>query len=175
MSEGELVKEFIEHHKSPSGKWFIELPVGMTVQDETDTNSSSIKHIDAVCLTSKQQELPKEYRLDNYHINPEGESEKYKKYLNGILPPRSGSKTDTFRNIIQSPYLEDETVSIVEVKTGKSSFKAIGQLEAYKLLVEQDYGWDVERQILLSEKRDEVISHVCNKKDIKIVSKESSQ
>ena len=55
MNEDELVKQFIKHDGSPDGKWFVEVPVGITLQENRDTDSS-VKMVDAVCITSKQQE-----------------------------------------------------------------------------------------------------------------------
>lgn len=172
MKEEELILSFIKSDKSPEGKWFIEVPAGIKVQEERETDSSSIKQVDAVCLTSKSEELPKKYKRNlrgrQYYINPDGvdpESE-YMRVLNGI-PHKNKSKTDIFRGIIESPYMDDETATIVEAKTGKSSFEAIGQLEAYKVLVEEDYGWDVNEQILLCEERDEVIDRVCGEINIR--------
>ena len=85
----------------------------------------------------------------------------------------SVSKAEVFRRLRDSQHLVDETVSIVEAKTGKSSFKAIGQLEAYKILLEEDYGWEVKEQILLSEERDEVINHIGDEKGFNLVSLKS--
>jgi hypothetical protein len=156
MSEEALVESFIKSENSPNGKWFVEVPVGLTVQEKKDA-TPSVKHVDAVCITSKPSALPESY--------PEGPDF----YLNVQEAEPHISKAEIFRRIRSSQHLSNETVSIVEAKTGESSFKAIGQLEAYKQLIEEDYGWSVEEQILLSKGRDEIIDSTCNKMGYRVV------
>lgn len=155
MSEEALVESFIRSSASPDGKWFVELPVGLSVQERK--SSVAVKMIDAVCITSQPSALPETF--------PDGPWF----YLNAMDAEPNISKAEIFRRIRNSNHLNDETVSIIEAKTGKSSFKAVGQLEAYKLLIEEDYGWTVEEQILLSVERDPVIDHVCSEKGIRVV------
>jgi len=156
MSEEDLVKSFIKSDNSPDGKWFVEVPAGLSIQENADT-TPAVKHVDAVCITSKRFALPESY--------PEGPEY----YFNVQAAEPHISKAEIFRRIRDSQHLSNETVSIVEAKTGRSSFKAIGQLEAYKYLIEEDYGWDVEEQILLSKDRDEIIDSVCSEKDYRVV------
>lgn len=156
MSEEALVKSFIRSDTSPNGKWFVEVPVGLTVQEKVDA-TPSVKQVDAVCITSKSFALPESY-LDGPDF-----------YLNVQEAEPHISKAEIFRRIRSSHHLSDETVSIVEAKTSESSFKAIGQLEAYEHLIEEDYGWNVEEQILLSEGRDDIIDSVCSKKGYRVV------
>lgn len=156
MSEASLVESFIRSESSPDGKWFVEVPVGLWIQEESD-ETPSIKYVDAICITSKTNALPESY--------PDGPDY----YLNVQEAEPNISKAEIFRRIRSSQHLTDETVSIVEAKTGKSSFKAIGQLEAYSCLVEEDYGWNVREQILLSEGRDDIIDSVCSEKGYRVV------
>lgn len=90
-------------------------------------------------------------------------------FTNPDIPESGVTRAELFRRLRDSGYFTDETVSIVEAKTGKSSFKAIGQLEAYKTLLEEDYGWTVDEQILLSNQRDPVIDHACSSLGIRVV------
>lgn len=50
-----LLKAFVESEASPDGKWWIDVPVGLSVGD----GDSAL--LDAVCLTSREQELPEVY------------------------------------------------------------------------------------------------------------------
>lgn len=156
MSEDQLVEAFIRSNSSPDGKWWVEVPVGFTVRE---SHTASLKNIDAVCLTSQQQELPESY--PDYQGMQE--------FVNPDVPESGVTRAELFRRLRDSEYFTDEKVSIVEAKTGKSSFKAIGQLEAYKTLLEEDYGWTVEEQILLSKQRDPVIDHACSSLGIRVV------
>lgn len=79
------------------------------------------------------------------------------------------SRAKLFRRLRESDYFKEESATIIEAKTGTSSFKAIGQLQAYKQLLEEDYGWPVEEQILLSNQRDPVIDHAASSLDIRVV------
>jgi hypothetical protein len=156
MSENALVEAFIRSDASPSGKWFVEVPVGLSIQEEAES-TPNVKHVDAVCITSKSSALPESY--------PDGPDF----YLSVQEAEPNISKAEIFRRIRDSQHLSNETVSIVEVKTGESSFKSIGQLEGYKSLIEQDYGWSVEEQILLSGERDAIIDRVCTQKGYRVV------
>lgn len=156
MSEDSLINTYIRDNASPNGKWLVEVPVGLSVQEN---KSVSHKNVDAVCLASRSQQLPETY--PDYQGTYE--------FVNPDIPESGVTRTDLFRRLRDSQYFVDENVSIVEAKTGKSSFKAIGQLEVYKTLLEEDYGWTVEEQILLSERRDPVIDHACHSLGIRVV------
>lgn len=158
MSEASLVEAYIRSEKSPDGKWWVEVPVGFSVQEQK-TQSPALKNIDAVCLTSRPQHLPESY--PDYDGSVE--------YTNKDIPESGVSRAELFRRLRESGYFEDETVTIVEAKTGASSFKAIGQVQAYKQLLEEDYGWSVEDQILLSNQRDPVIDHAATSLGIRVV------
>ncbi len=156
MTEDKLVEAFIRSNSSPDGKWWIEVPVGFTVQE---SHTTSLKNIDAICLTSHSQQIPESY--PDYQGTQE--------FVNPDIPESGVTRAELFRRLRDSGYFTNETVSIVEAKTGESSFKAIGQLEAYKTLLEEDYGWTVDEQILLSNQRDPVIDHACSSLGIRVV------
>jgi hypothetical protein len=158
MSEDDLVEAYVRSGKSPDGKWWVEVPVGLSIQ-QANTQPISPKHIDAVCLTDQPQQVPESY--PDY----EGSFE----YVNPDIPESGVTRTELFRRLRNSDYFNDETVSIVEAKTGKSSFKAIGQLKSYTTLLEEDFGWTVEEKILLSKQRDPIVDHAASSLDIRVV------
>ena len=158
MSEASLVEAYIRSEESPDGKWWVEVPVGLSVQEQ-QSQTASLKNIDAVCLTSQPPHLPERY--PDYAGSME--------YTNPDIPESGVSRAKLFRRLRESDYFEEESATIVEAKTGASSFKAIGQLQAYKQLLEEDYGWSVEEQILLSNQRDPVIDHAASSLDIRVV------
>jgi len=156
MSEQALVSQFIRSDASPSGKWFVEVPVGLSVQATLDS-TPSVKHVDAVCLTEQPDALPETY--------PDGEAF----YLNAMAAEPNLTKTGVFRRIRDSGQLAGASVALVEAKTGPASFTALGQLEAYQDLLEADYDWSVEERILLVDGDDPVIERVCTERGIRVV------
>jgi hypothetical protein len=157
MSENSLVEAYVRDANSPSGKWWVEVPVGLSVQSGS-SKSLAPKHIDAVCLTTRSQQLPESYA-----------DSQAEEYVNPSVAEPGATRAELFRRLSNSEYFTDETATIVEAKTGSSSFKAIGQLQAYKELLEQDYGWTVEEQILLSAQRDPIIDQAARSLDIRVV------
>ena len=158
MGEAALVETYIRSGASPDGKWWIEFPVGLSIQQK-NTQSIAPKHIDAVCLTDQAQQVPESY--------PDYDG--FVEYTNPNIPESGVTRTELFRRVRDSEHFTDETVSIVEAKTGASSFKAIGQLEAYKTLLEEDFGWTVKEKILLRKQRDPVIDHAASSLGIRVV------
>jgi hypothetical protein len=156
MSEQALVSQFIRSDASPSGKWFVEVPVGLSVQATLDS-TPSVKHVDAVCLAEQPDALPETY--------PDGEAF----YLNAMAAEPDLTKTGVFRRIRDSGQLAGASVALVEAKTGPASFTALGQLEAYQDLLEADYDWSVEERILLVDGDDPVIERVCTERGIRVV------
>lgn len=152
-----LARGFILSNASPDGKWWTEVPVGFSLEEEGQISKSEMKYVDAVCLTSQPSEPPEVY--------PENDS-----FTKWVDPRGTGeSKTELFRRLRQSGEFADETVQIVEFKTGKSSFRGLGQLTAYEEMIQQDYGWNVEQKILVSIDRDPLIDSVSQSNDIRVV------
>jgi len=158
MSEDDLVAAYIRSSHSPDGKWWTEVPVGLAVQEQR-TQSLAPKHVDAVCLNAQPQQPPESY--------PEYDG--FVEFVNPDIPESGVTRTELYRRMRDSDYFDDETATIVEAKTSGSSFKAIGQLQAYKSLLEEDYGWTVTEQILLSDGRDAIIDHAARDLDIRVV------
>jgi hypothetical protein len=157
-SEDKLVKQYIEHEKSPDGKWWVEVPVGLSVTREAD-GSLQPKSVDAVCLTGSKQELPERY--------PEHSGTR--KFIDTDIAPSGESRADQFRRLADSRYFEKEEVAIVEAKTEAGTLRGIGQLQAYASLLEEDYGWSVEQQILLCDGRDDIVDHAADTLGIRVV------
>lgn len=156
MSEEALVSQFIRSDASPSGKWFVEVPAGLSVQSTT-ASTPAVKQADAVCLTNRPAALPETY--------PDGELF----YLNAMLAEPNLTKTGVFRRIRESEQLAGASVALVEAKTGPASFTALGQLEAYQDLLEADYDWTVDERILLVDGDNPVLEQVCTERGIRVV------
>lgn len=156
MSEAALVERFIRSDASPTGKWFVEVPAGLSMQAASGV-TPAVKHVDAVCLTGQSDALPESY--------PDGESF----YFNAMAAEPNLTKTDVFRRIRESGQLAGASVALVEAKTGPASFTALGQLEAYQDLLEADYDWTVDERILLVDGDDPVLEHVCTERGIRVV------
>lgn len=158
MGEAALVEAYIRSESSPDGKWWTEFPVGLSVQ-EKNTEPIAPKFIDAVCLTSRPQQVPESY--PDY----DGSTE----YINPNNPESGVTRTELSRRLRDLEHFTDETVSIVEAKTGASSFKSIGQLKTYSTLLEEDFGWAVKNKILLRNQQDKIIDHAASSLGIRVV------
>ena len=158
MGEDALVEAYIRSEQSPDGKWWVEVPAGFSVQ-QNRRQSVTLKSVDAVCLTDQPQQLPETYPDYNGSVE----------YVNPNIPESGVTRTELFRRVRDLNYFNDEQVSIIEAKTGESSFKSIGQLEAYKTLLEEDFGWTVKEQILLSADRDPIVDDAVSSLEIRVV------
>jgi hypothetical protein len=158
MGEAALVEAYIRSGSSPDGKWWVEFPVGLSIQQESP-QSNKPKQVDAVCLTDREQQVPETY--------PDYDG--FAEYTNPNMPESGVTRTELFRRLRDSEDFTEETVSVVEAKTGASSFKAIGQLEAYGRLLKEDFGWTVKEKILLREERDAVVDHAASSLGIRVV------
>lgn len=153
MSENSLLKSYIKSDHSPNGKWWVEVPVGFEIRER----GAPLKFVDAVCLTSEPNELPESWPEFNGGQAFMGTSE------SGV------TRVEMFDRLRQSGYFSDEAVSIVESKATHPSFRALGQLEAYGVLIEMDYGWKIREKILLSVERDPIIDRVSREIGIRLV------
>jgi hypothetical protein len=153
----DLVRGFIRSDASPDGKWWTEVPVGFSLEEDSRLSSGQLKYVDAVCLTSRPPEPPEVY--------PENDS-----FTKWVDPGGTGeTKTELFRRLRDSGSFAGEHVQVVECKTGPSSFTGLGQLTAYEELVERDYGWDVQTKVLVSAERDPIVGSVSQAQDIRVV------
>jgi hypothetical protein len=155
----DLLRSYIKHETSPDGKWWVDVPVGLKLEQEGDASPEQIKEADAVCLTSRPHEFPE--------VWPENNSRR--EFVNPEVPEAGVTKRELFRRVREKGYFNGETASILEVKPSKSSFKALGQLIAYRELLEEDYGWEIDEAILLSAERDKIVDEVAQREGIRLV------
>lgn len=149
-----LLRAFIESDASPSGKWWIDVPVGLSIA-EKDTYES----VDAICMTSRSQELPEEYpeHTGVAYVVHEGDTDA------GV------TKVDSFQSVRDSDIFSEETVTIVSVESGKSHLSTVGKLLAYRTLLQNDWDWEIDNMILVSDFDDSIVNFVCAKLGIRAV------
>jgi hypothetical protein len=140
-----LLRAFVESDASPHGKWWVDVPVGLSLGEE------EYAVLDAVCLTSREQELPEVY--------PEHTGTPY------VVHPgddQAGlSKADNFRTLREGDTFVEERAVLVAVDPGASSVGAVGELLAYRELLEADWDWEIEELLLLSDEGSAHVNHVC--------------
>lgn len=149
-----LLEAFVRSDSSPDGKWWIDVPVGLSVGDPDDFAT-----VDAVCLTSREQELPEAYPDHTgvaYVTHPDDDQV-------GV------SKADTFRVLRQKETFAEETVVLVAVESGDSSVGTVGNLLAYQELLEADWDWTVDERILLSDDDTDHVNYVCQELSVQAV------
>lgn len=141
-----LLRAFITSAASPAGKWWIDMPVGLSVgtADEYAT-------VAAVCLTSREQELPEEYpeHTGVSYVVHEGDA------AAGV------TKADMFQALRDSELFANETAVLVAVEPGASSVGTVGELLAYRELLRADWNWTVEELLLVSDEDSDHVNHVC--------------
>jgi hypothetical protein len=149
-----LLEAFIRSDASPDGKWWVDVPVGLSVgaDDEYAT-------VDAVCLTSRDQELPESYT--EHHGT---------KYVVHEQDERFGVDTvDAFRTLREKDTFADETAVLVAVEPGASSVGTVGNLLAFQELLEADWDWDVAERLLVSDTDSDHVSHVCRELSVRAI------
>ena len=147
-SEEALLKAFIKNQSSPSGKWLVEVPVGLGVQKTKE--DASLKFADAICLTERSNQLPEKY--PGYQGHP----------LFDLEAAREGTtRSELFRNARSAELFNSESAVLVEAKSGNSTLKAVGQLQSYKKLLSEDYGISVDQRVLLSASVDPVVDRAA--------------
>lgn len=160
VTEQELVRDFILSDKSPEGKWFIEVPVG--IKTETDTlKETNQKRIDAVCFTSMGMEYPEEYPEYTSHV----------RYFDNA-GQSNVSKVELYRRFLNELSFDSERAKIFEFKTSNASlFKGVGQLTVYEQLFKQDWGAEVEEKVLVSLSSDPLIEWGTKEAGIRVIHK----
>ncbi|ERG96369.1 hypothetical protein [Haloquadratum walsbyi] len=152
MESNQLREAFIRSDASPSGKWWIDIPVGLSVGDD-DTYATA----DAVCLTSRSQELPEVYPDHTgtaYAFNRDDE--------------RVGvNKSDMFDALRERDHFAEETVMIVGFESGTSSIGTVGELLAYRELLSADWDWTIDEVLLVSDTDSDHVSYVCGELSIR--------
>ncbi len=141
-----LLRAFIESDASPEGKWWVDVPVGLALGDDEE-----YAVLDAVCLTSREQELPETYpdHTGTPYVVHHGDEQV------GL------SKTDNFQTLREKDTFAGERAVLVAVDPGASSIGAVGELLAYRELLEADWDWEVEELLLVSDEDSAHVNHVC--------------
>lgn len=149
-----LLWAFIESDASPDGKWWVDVPVGLSIGDDDEYAT-----VAAVCLTSRDQELPEVYPDHDgvpYVVHP-GDDEV------GV------TKADAFQTLREEDRFTDETAVLVATEPGASSVGSVGELLAYRELVEADWDWTVEELVLVSDEDSAHVNHVCRELSVRAV------
>lgn len=156
MADGRsaLLRAFIESDASPDGKWWVDVPVGLSVGAEGDHATAQ-----AVCLTSREQELPEAYpeHTGVSYADP-GEDERV-----GV------TKADRFRTLRERETFADETAVLVAAEPGASSVGTVGELLACRELLTADWDWTVEDLLLVSDVDSDHVNHVCRNLSVRAV------
>lgn len=149
-----LLEAFVRSDASPDGKWWIDVPVGLSVGDP-----DAYATVDAVCLTSRGQELPEVYPDHTgvsyaYHADDEQV---------GV------SRVDTFRTLRRRDTFAEETAVLVAAESGDSSVGTVGNLLAYQELLAADWDWTVENRLLVSDEDSDHVNYVCQELSVRAV------
>lgn len=149
-----LLEAYTRSDASPDGKWWLDVPVGLSVGDPDDYAT-----LDAVCLTSREQELPEVYPDHTgvpyvYHAEDE---------------PVGVSKVDAFRTLREKETFAEETAVLVAVESGSSSVGTVGDLLAYQELLLADWDWTVEERLLVSDDDSDHVNYVCRELSVRAV------
>lgn len=147
-----LLRAFITSDASPDGKWWMDVPVGLSMGADGDYAT-----VDAVCLTSRDQEPPEVYpeHTGVSYVAHEGDEDI------GV------TKADTFQALREQETFTDETAVLVAVETGASSVGTVGDLLAYRELLNADWDWTVEELLLVSDEDSDHVNHVCRELSVR--------
>lgn len=149
-----LLEAFVRSEASPDGKWWLDVPVGLSIGDP-----ESYATVDAVCLTSRESELPEEFP-DHDGIP----------YVYREVDEEIGiDKADAFRAVRGTDTFDDESVVLVAAEPGASSVGTVGDLLAYQKLLEADWDWTVEGRLLVSDTDSDHVTHVCEELSVRAV------
>lgn len=149
-----LLRAFIASDASPDGKWWVDVPVGLSIGAEGDHAT-----VDAVCLTSREPELPETY--------PEHTGVAYVAHHGDEA--LGVTKADAFGTLRENELFTDETAVLVAARPGVSSVGAVGELLAYRELLRADWDWTVEELLLVTDEDDSLVNHVCRELSVRAI------
>ena len=149
-----LLEAFIRSDASPDGKWWVDVPVGLSI-GESDASAT----VDAVCLTGRDPELPEEF--------PDHDGVPY--VYREVDAEIGLDKADAFRALRETDTFDGESVVLVAVEPGASSGGTVGDLLAYQELLEADWDWTVEDRVLVSDVDSAHVTHVCRELSVRAV------
>jgi len=149
-----LLRAFIASDASPDGKWWVDIPVGLSVGAEGEHATAH-----AVCLASLDRELPETYpgHTGVSYVDP-GEDERV-----GV------TKVDRFRNLRERDVFTDETAVLVAAEPSASSVGTVGELLAWRELLAADWDWAVDGLLLVSDEDSDHVNHVCRNLSVRAV------
>lgn len=149
-----LVEAFIRSDASPDGKWWLDVPVGLSVGADGDHAT-----VDAVCLTARDPELPEEFpdHTGVPYVYREGDDEL------GV------AKAEAFRLLRGRDTFAEESVVLVAAEPGASSVGRVGELLAHRELLATDWDWTVEGLLLVSDTDSDHVTHVCRELGVRAV------
>ena len=148
-----LLEAFVRSEASPDGKWWVDVPVGLSVGDP-----GAYATLDAVCLTSREPELPESY--------PDHTGTPYVVHGDDRL---GTGRVDAFRTLREKRLFEEETAVLVAVEPDAASVGTVGDLLAHQELVEADWPWTVEERVLVSDQDSDHVTHVCRELSVRPV------
>lgn len=149
-----LLRAFVESDASPDGKWWVDVPVGLSIGADREYATAA-----AVCLTSRDPELPEVYPDHAgvpYVVHPGDDAA-------GV------TKADAFRTLREAGRFADETAVLVGTEPGASSVGTVGELLAHRELLAADWDWTVEELVLVSDEDSAHVNHVCRELDVRAV------
>lgn len=154
VSHAQVLQMYIESETSPSGEWWLEVPVGFDYEDDATITMGAMKAIDAVCFTSREDQPPQKYQFESTGL----------KFTHGdrLIQPRH------YRKMWGNREFADESAAIIEVKSGKPTIEGIGQLVAYSELIREDWSVEVEKLVLIGTRPDPLVERVCDNLGIEI-------
>jgi len=136
-ARGSLRRAFIESDASPDGKWWVDVPAGLSLGEDGDHHT-----VDAVCLTDREQELPEVYtaHAGTEYVNPEADE------AVGV------TKADLFETLRGRETFAEETATLVAFDPGAARVGTVGDLLAARELIEADWpGWTVDELVYVSD------------------------
>ena len=149
-----LLEGFIRSDASPSGKWWVDVPTGLSLGEAGEHAT-----LTAVCLTSREQELPEVYpdHTGTEYVAPGPDADV------GV------TKADRFRTLRETDTFADETAVLVEVEPGTSSVGTVGDLVTHRVLVDADWDWTVGELVLVSDTDSAHVNHACRELGVRAV------
>jgi len=149
-----LLEAFVRSDASPDGKWWIDVPAGLSVGP---VGEHAV--LDAVCLIDRDGELPEVY--------PDHTGVTY--VAHGGDEAVGVTKADKFRALRETDTFADESAVLVAVEPDASSAGTVGDLLAYRELVRADWDWTVEELLLVSDEDSEHVNHVCRELGVRAI------
>jgi len=149
-----LLEAFVRSDASPDGKWWVDVPVGLSVG-----RPEGHAVLDAVCLVDRDRELPEVYsdHTGVPYVAHEGDE------AVGV------TRADKFRALRETDTFAGESAVLVAVEPDASSVGTVGDLLAYRELVRADWDWTVEGLLLVSDEDNEHVNHVCRELDVRAI------